>query len=211
MSKQESVMGNDLPLKSLEELKAKDQEMKTLCEERRKEPKRMYPLTEDERKTWNVIRFFIEKKEHENDKISLGDCFHTSWGYEQTNVEMYKVVDFTKSGKSAIIREIGMKTEPKSEISHGMADSVMPDPNYEIKRKIFDEKTERYIEESSEHKPDLKVRITRSHSFNPITKQHEEIGEPYLRGSVYYAGESKHLENLYPIKKDQGTYRSWYA
>jgi len=223
MTEQVNQMGNDLTIKvsneqrvrvweskTFEELKAKDQEMKTLCEERRKEPKRIYPLTEDERNTWDKIRFFIEKKEHENDKISIGDCFYSSWGYDQTNVEMYKVVGFTKSGKSAIIRQIGMKTKPTSGLSP-MADHVMPDPSCELKRKLFDEKTQRYIGESKENKPDLKVRIERSTSFNPITKQHEPHGEFRLRGSVYYAGESKHLETLSQIKTDESTYRSWYA
>ena len=211
MTEQESIMGNDLPLMSLEELKRKDQFLKVLCEERRKDETRTYPLTDDERKAWDIIRFLIVKKEHENDKVSIGDCFSTSWGYDQTNVEMFKVVGFTKSGKSAIIRQIGMKTEPKSEISHGMADRVMPDPNCELKKRLFDEKTQRYIGESKENKPDLKVRIERSTSFNPITKQHEPHGEFRLRGSVYYTGESKHLQTLSQIKTDESTYRSWYA
>jgi len=208
MTEQVNIMGNDLPLMSLEELKAKDQFLKVLCEERRKDKSRDYPLTEQERNTWDIVRFFITKKEHENDKISSGDCFHTSWGYDQTNVEMYKVVGMTKSGKSAIIRQIGMKTKPQSE--NFMSDCVIPDPGCELKRTIYNEETH-ITTNSEENKPDLKVRLTRSHSFNPITKEHEAIGEIYLRGSVYYAGEEKHLQNLYPIKIDESTSRSWYA
>ncbi len=157
----------------LEELNRKDRLMKILCEERRKDKSRDYPLTETERNTWDKIRFFTTKREHENDKVNLGDCFNTSWGYDQTNVEMFKVVGFTKSGKSAIVRQIGIKTKEGSGYDHGMADNVMPDPDCELKRKLFDEKTQRYIGESNENKPDLKVRIDRSHTFNPISREHE--------------------------------------
>ncbi len=221
---QENPLGDDLTVKiakeqcvkvwdsiPLEELQQMDKKMSVLCEERRKDKSRDYPLTEQERNTWDKIRFFTTKREHENDKVNLNDCFHTSWGYDQTNIEMYKVVGFTKSGKSAIIRQIGMKSISKEGFS-SMSDHVMPDPDCELKRKIWDEtKNPSYQGESKENKPDLKVRIDRSSSWNPITKQHETIGEINLRGSVYYADESKHLQNLYAIKKDESTYRSWYA
>lgn len=47
--------------------------------------------------------------------------------------------------------------------------------------------------------------------FQNLEQDAQEIGSILLRGSVYYAGDSKHLQNLYPIKKDDSTYRSWYA
>lgn len=37
--------------------------------------------------------------------VKVGDLFHTSWGYDQTNVEFFQVVDV--KGKYAVLREIG--------------------------------------------------------------------------------------------------------
>jgi hypothetical protein len=165
-------------------------------------------LTDDQVKSREFLSFRITQEEHKKDSISIGDCFHTHWGYDQTNVEMYKVVGFTKSGKSAIIREIGMNTVKESE--GYMSDSVQPDPSCELKKKEYD-KDGKYLRMSKENKPDLRVKIERSTEWNPRTNQREAIGEFHLRGSVYYAGEHKHLQTLYRIKPTEKTYRSWYA
>lgn len=39
----------------------------------------------------------------------VGDIFHTSWGYDQTNVEFFQCVEV--KGKYLILREIGQSTE----------------------------------------------------------------------------------------------------
>lgn len=51
----------------------------------------------------------------------VGDVLHYSWGYEQTNCEFYQVTATTPG--TITMREIGQRTAPGSEISHGMADS----------------------------------------------------------------------------------------
>ena len=159
-------------------------------------------------KARDFLWYRIEEEEHKNDTIKIGDCFHTHWGYDQTNVEMYKIVGFTKSGKSAIIRQIGMKTV---EGSQGfMSDSVQPDPDYEIKQKEVDPHT-KLLRDTDKNLPDLKVKIERYTQWHPYKRQRLPIGKINLRGSVYYAGDSKHLQNLYKIEKDGKTYRSWYA
>lgn len=193
---------------TLEELQKMDKDIEVLCAERRKDPTRNYPLTEEERKNWDVVRFFITKKEFQNESVKIGDMFYTSWGYDQTNTEHYKVVELSPSGKTCKVRQIGSKSVPNSGYAHGMADMVEPDPTFEVKIQIYDQERHYNIEQK-EHLPDLRVKITRSNSWNPITEQHEEIGETHLRGSVYYAGDSKHLENLYRCKG--ANYRSWYA
>jgi hypothetical protein len=38
--------------------------------------------------------------------IKTGDVFASSWGYNQTNVVFYQVVDLTPSGKSARVRKV---------------------------------------------------------------------------------------------------------
>jgi len=58
-------------------------------------------------------------------KVSVGDIFVDSWGYEQTNVDFYQVVA-KPSAKTVIVREIACETEEGSRQSHGMADSVRP-------------------------------------------------------------------------------------
>lgn len=36
----------------------------------------------------------------------VGDHFYTSWGYDQTQVEFYRVVGLTPSGKSVRVRRV---------------------------------------------------------------------------------------------------------
>src|SRR3990172_8853910 len=149
-------------------------------------------LSDQERKVRDTISFFITKKTYQNDKVSVGDVFNTNWGYEQTNIEFFQVVKISPTGKTCQVVQIGVKTLPGSEISHGMADSVIPDPGYII------------VDEPCQ------VKIERQNSFNPITEQHEPVGKFGLRGSVWYArGNGKHLESLY--RSDTPQYRSWYA
>jgi hypothetical protein len=39
-------------------------------------------------------------------KVKTGDIFSSSWGYDQTNVVFYQVVDLTPSGKSARVCQV---------------------------------------------------------------------------------------------------------
>ena len=43
--------------------------------------------------------------------VKVGDIFYNSWGYDQTNVDWYQVVDITKTGKSVKIRPIAGKVK----------------------------------------------------------------------------------------------------
>ena len=70
-------------------------------------------------------------------EFEVGDIFYTSWGYEQTNVEFYQVIE-KPSAHYAIIQEIAQENVPNSMESHGMSCSVMP-----IKDKFISEKIER--------------------------------------------------------------------
>ena len=38
--------------------------------------------------------------------VKAGDVFSSSWGYDQTNVVFYQVVDLTPSGKSARVCQV---------------------------------------------------------------------------------------------------------
>jgi hypothetical protein len=51
--------------------------------------------------------------------VKIGDIFHFSWGYEQTNVDFYQVIE--RRGQMLTLREIGQRsTDPAS--GNGMAD-----------------------------------------------------------------------------------------
>jgi hypothetical protein len=39
--------------------------------------------------------------------VKVGDIFYCSWGYDQTNIDFYQVVELSASGKTAKLREIG--------------------------------------------------------------------------------------------------------
>lgn len=183
----EQIDFNSLSLADLQKL---DSEYKALIEERKQNPIGPYPLTDNERKTFFAVGFYLHKKENESDKISIGDMFHTSWGYDQTNVEFFQVVEISPSGKTCQVKQIGSKTVPGSE--GFMSDSVIPDPNVII------------VNET------CRIKIERRHIQNPVTDQYEAVGAFQLRGSVWYAqGKGKHLQSLYRV--NGWASRSWYA
>jgi len=47
------------------------------------------------------------------ENIKIGDIFYTSWGYDQTNVDMYQVIE--KKPSSVVVREIALETVPGTE------------------------------------------------------------------------------------------------
>lgn len=49
-----------------------------------------------------------QKEANENVKVNVGDIFVTSWGYDQTNVDFYQVVEV--KAKTVIIKSIASKT-----------------------------------------------------------------------------------------------------
>jgi len=57
------------------------------------------------------------------EKINVGDIFYSSWGYDQTNINFYQVIE--KKAASVIAREIGEKIVPGSE--GFMSENVVPD------------------------------------------------------------------------------------
>lgn len=68
-----------------------------------------------------------ERKNFKSD-LKAGDILSGTWGWEQTNVEFYKVL--SKKGSTIEIRELGQKTVEGSTYSHGMADMRLPGDNF---------------------------------------------------------------------------------
>ena len=142
---------------------------------------------------WKYMYFRIKEEENKNDCVKVGDIFHTSWGYDQTNTEYFKIVSISKTGKTCEVVQIGSETVKGSE--GFMSESITPTPEIVLK----DGKT-------------CKVKIEKSTEFHPYKKQRCQIGEIILRGSVFYASsEDKHLQNLYRVDPTKSEYRSWYA
>lgn len=54
----------------------------------------------------------------------VGDIVVNTWGFDQTNVEFYQVVEVLN--KKIRVREIYQEVEKGSEVSHGMACKVLP-------------------------------------------------------------------------------------
>lgn len=56
--------------------------------------------------------------------VKVGDFFVCSWGYDQTNVDFYKVVGMTPSGKSVKVQKWTQSADPEQ--SGGPHDYVSP-------------------------------------------------------------------------------------
>ena len=65
-------------------------------------------------------------KEKAASEMKVGDIYYTSWGYDQTNVDFYKILEVKKS--SAVIVEVaGSKVS-----DNGPSTTVVPSPEIEI-------------------------------------------------------------------------------
>lgn len=56
--------------------------------------------------------------------VKVGDIYSSSWGYEQTNVDFYQVVE-VKGKCTAVLRKIAQQDVEGSNYSHGMACEVV--------------------------------------------------------------------------------------
>jgi len=186
------ILNQDFESMSFDEIKMADKDLNGLFSNSHKN-RLGITLTNEQVEKRNHLGFLITKEQYKNEQVRIGDIFHSSWGYDQTNTEYFKVKSISKSGKTCSVVMISYETVPGSE--GFMCDSITPIPEKEV------------------HNGELcTVRIHRSKSWNPTSKQHEEIGEIHLRGSVFYGSmDSKHLTNLYRVDPTKREYRSWYA
>lgn len=74
-----------------------------------------------------------KRKAERNKPHSLkgGDILYSSWGYEQTNVDFYKVVGLYGKNTVALVKIAAEHVEGSGE-ANGMADHVVPVPTCEI-------------------------------------------------------------------------------
>lgn len=130
--------------------------------------------------------------------VEVGDIFEASWGWDQTNVDFYKVVSLTKSGKSANIVKIGAKTVPGSE--GFMCNRVVPDPDT-----VICDGCHGGEDDYRHHDTDSQ----RFHAYQPSESRHRILNSgrgPSLKVQSWGVWASR-----WERSDEDGTYQSWYA
>lgn len=73
-------------------------------------------------------------KKQQKEKVQVGDIFKCSWGYEQTQVDLYKILD--KRGSKVLVQEIGYKSVETiswcSEYVQADEDNLIGEPFYKM-------------------------------------------------------------------------------
>ena len=124
--------------------------------------------SDDQYKAWQYMHFCIKKLENQDDSAKIGDVFHSSWGYGQTNTEYYKIVSISKTGKTAkVVQVASVSIGDAKKNAQAMCESIVADPNT-----IIDSRNQT-------------VKIERNHEKNPYSEKAVGIGEIQLRGSVF--------------------------
>lgn len=93
-----------------------------------------------------ILRDDEERKNLRSQPVKVGDIFERSWGYDQTNVDFYKVIEITKTGKSAKVVKIGQKLDKQTGF---MSETVTPDPEKIIGEKIHTWRIKKYQNDGS--------------------------------------------------------------
>jgi hypothetical protein len=151
-----------------------------------------FEWNESQRKAYDYVKYRIEEETHKKDMVKIGDVFYSSWGYEQTNIEFFKIMSISKTGKTCeVVQVAGALIGDHSKITQQMCGNMVPDSNTVINPKP------------------CKVKIERCTVWNPYKKTRVPVGEYNLRGSVYYTTDSKHLQTLRRVTGS--VWASWYA
>ena len=102
-----------------------------------------YLRTEDrENALYEILKSWRESREQKENRakerrdfrhdLKIGDIFHYSWGYDQTNANFFEVVG-VPSDKSILIREIGYKIKQTGD----MSGNAVPTPGKYLERSQF--------------------------------------------------------------------------
>ncbi len=186
----EILLSHDFDKMSLEELKAINAEYCNL----QKQGETLH-WTSEQYKAWQYMHFRKTQLEHASDKAKIDDVFHSSWGYDQTNTEYYKIVEISKTGKTCkVVQVASVAIGDEKENARNMCESIVADP-----KTVIDSRKQL-------------VKIERSHTKHPYSEKAIGIGEIQLRGSVFIGTDknaSKHLTTLYRVTGQN--YRSSYA
>lgn len=106
--------------------------------------------------------------------MTIGKIFYSSWGYEQTNIDFYKVIEVSKSGKTFTLQKIGSQIK---EVVGYCSEEIIPNES-----KVYDEiLTNRRLLNTGYN--GLVVNVSRSNSYKVYA--YEWKGQPLLRTSYY--------------------------
>jgi hypothetical protein len=146
-------------------------------------------------KAWQFMHYCIKKLENQDDCAKVGDVFHSSWGYDQTNTEYYKIVEISKSGKTCrVVQVAAVSIGDAEKNARDMCESIVADPS-----NVIDSRKQL-------------VKIERNHSEHPFTKKVVGIGAIQLRGSVFIGTDENSAKHLTTLMRVTGqNYRSSYA
>lgn len=106
--------------------------------------------------------------------MTIGKIFYSSWGYEQTNIDFYEVVEVSKSGKSLTLQQIGSKIV---EVNGWCSEEVIPD----LEKKTGKLITNRRLINGGSNKPFVNV----SERSDYKVYAYEWDGRPLLQTSYY--------------------------
>ena len=86
----ENILSNDFDKMTLDEL---NHIQKQFCKiAGMKDDRETISPTESQTKARDYMWYKITEEEHKNERVKIGDLYYSSWGYDQTNVEFFKVV-----------------------------------------------------------------------------------------------------------------------
>lgn len=122
-----------------------------------------------------------------NHSVKVGDVFYTSWGYEQTNVNFFQVVEL-RGASSALVREVYLEIEEEDVVS-GMS----ADRSYKIPSEVLPAASHATFIEDQERGDLRRIQISKYD------------GKPYFK-----VGKPNHYqETAYPYD-GRKLYESWY-
>lgn len=127
--------------------------------------------------------------------IKAGQILYTSWGYEQTNVNFFKVLSVSKTGHSAKLVSICSKS---AGAVSGMSENVLPEDEVE-QVAVYDKTVDGWKPVGYKPAEPFTVRSVRDHGFKtPQDPDRENCGS-VPRGQRLF------------IHDGRPKYSSWYA
>lgn len=117
-----------------------------------------------------------------NHNVKVGDVFYTSWGYEQTNVDFFQVIEL-RGSSSALVRQVYLEIE-----SEDATGPMAADRSYKIPDKLLPPaRSSVFI--ADQERGDLR-RIKTSYSGEPcfnvgLPGHYQDTAYPYNGGKVY--------------------------
>ena len=122
-----------------------------------------------------------------NHNVRVGDVFYTSWGYEQTNVGFFQIIEL-RGASSALVRQVHLELDEEDAIS-GMS----ADRSYKIPDKLLPPAHSSVFIADQEHGDLRRIQISK---YN---------GQPYFK-----VGRPGHYQDTAYPYDGRKLYESWY-